>query len=343
MLVRGASRLAAAWGISPLVIGLTVVAFGTSSPELAVGIKAAWAGQAGIALGNVVGSNIFNVLFILGVSALVAPLVVSQQLVRLDVPLMIGVSALAWILAANGHLGRLDGLLLFAGLIGYVAFLIVQSRRESAAVRKEYEREFGVKRAASGGTLKNVLFVLSGLAALALGSRWLVDGAVVLAERLGLSELVIGLTIVAAGTSLPEVVTSILATIRGETDIAVGNVVGSNLFNLMGVLGLSSLVAPAGIEVSAAAIRFDMPVMVVIAFACLPIFFTGATISRSEGAVFLAYYGAYTLFLVMAAAQHDRLPAYSAVMLYFVIPISLLTLIIVALRELRARRGAKAQ
>ncbi len=344
-LVRGSSRLAATLGISPLVIGLTVVAFGTSSPELAVSIKSVMAGQADMAVGNVVGSNIFNVLLILGLSALIAPLVVSQQLIRLDVPLMIAVSVLALVLGLDGVFDRTDGLLLFSGLVGYIGFLIYQSRKESAEVKNEYAREFGQcandanepGQGPSAGSVWaiNIGFVIGGLVLLVLGSRWLVESAVTFAQYLGVSQLVIGLTIVAAGTSLPELVTSIIASIRGERDIAVGNVVGSNLFNIMGVLGLSSMVAPAGVGVSTAVIGFDLPIMIVVAFACLPIFFTGGVISRFEGALLLGYYLAYTLYLVLATSHHDALPMFSAVMLYFAIPLTLGTLILISVRALR--------
>ena len=336
-LVRGSSRLAAVLGISPLVIGLTVVAFGTSSPELAVSIKAALSDQGSIAVGNVIGSNIFNVLFILGLSALIVPLVVSHQLVRLDVPLMIALSIIMLVFSFDENFSRTDGLILIAGLIIYIWFLIYQSRREIAGVGHEYAKGFGNAGRKNVGWFKNIALVLGGLTLLVFGSRWLVDSSVSFAQYLGVSELVIGLTIVAAGTSLPEVVTSVIAAIRGERDIAVGNVVGSNLFNIMGVLGIASIVAPNGIEVSAAVIRFDIPVMIVVAFACLPIFFTGGVISRQEGALFLGYYVVYTLYLILAAAHHDALSRFSAAMLYFVIPFTVVTLIIVAVRELRRR------
>jgi len=336
-LVKGASRLAAVLGISPLVIGLTVVAFGTSSPELAVSIKAALSDQASIAVGNVVGSNIFNVLFILGLSAVIVPLVVSQQLVRLDVPLMIAFSVIVLFFSLDGKFGRTDGLMLVASLVIYVCFLMYQSRRESAEVKGEYAKEFGIEGRPNRSWFKNIVLVLSGLALLVLGSRWLVDSAVSFAQYLGISELIVGLTIVAAGTSLPEVVTSVTAAIRGERDIAVGNIVGSNIFNIMGVLGFASIVAPTGIEVSSAVSRFDIPVMIVVAFACLPIFFTGGVISRKEGALFLGYYVTYTLYLIFAATHHDALPRFSAVMLYFAIPLTLITIIIVAAREIRRR------
>lgn len=336
-LVRGASRLAALLGISPLVIGLTVVAFGTSSPELAVSIKAALSGQSSIALGNVIGSNIFNVLFILGLSALIVPLGASHRLVRLDVPIMIAVSVLVLILSLDGNFGLSDGLIMAGCLIAYIWFSIYQSRGEESGV-SENAGESGAVQNKKIGRIKNVGLVIVGLALLVLGSRWLVDSAVSIARYLGISELVVGLTIIAAGTSMPEVVTSVVAALRGERDIAVGNVVGSNILNIMGVLGFSGIVAPAGIEVSTAVIGFDIPVMIVVAFACLPIFFTGGMISRQEGALLLGYYAAYTLYLVLAASHHDALPKYSALMLFFVIPLTVFTMITVLLIELRTRK-----
>ncbi len=341
-LVRGSSRLAAVLGISPLVIGLTVVAFGTSSPELAVSIKAALSDQASIAVGNIVGSNIFNVLFILGLSALIVPLIVSQQLVRLEVPLLIALSVIVLVFSLDENFSRTEGLLLVSGLAMYIGFLMYQSRRENGEVKDEYAKEFGSGRDAGSNWLKNIAMVLSGLALLVLGSRWLVDSAVSFAQYLGISELVIGLTIVSAGTSLPEVVTSLIAAMRGERDIAVGNVVGSNLFNIMGVLGIASIVAPTGMEVSAAVIRFDIPVMIAVAFACLPIFFTDGVISRQEGALLLGYYVAYTLYLILAAAHHDALPRFSAVMLYYVIPLTAVTLVIVTARKIHRKNKTEA-
>jgi cation:H+ antiporter len=340
-LVRGASRLAAYAGISPLVVGLTVVAFGTSSPELAVSIKAALSDQANIALGNVVGSNIFNVLFILGISAIIIPLVVAQTLVRVDVPLMIMVSILLLLFSLDGVLSRLDGMLFVSGLLAYISFLIYQSRRESQAVETEYVQAFGVKKEAGQAWLLNVGFIVCGLVLLVLGSRWLVESAVAFAQYMGVSELVVGLTIVAAGTSLPEVVTSIIAAVRGERDIAVGNVVGSNLFNILGVLGISSIVAPSGIAVSNGLLGLDIPLMIVVAFACLPIFFTGGVISRREGLVFLGYYIAYTAYLVMAASGHAALGFFSASLFYFAIPLTLITLLVLALHHLR--RGSLSE
>lgn len=339
LLVRGASRLAAAVGISPLIIGLTVVAFGTSAPEMAVSSVSALNGTADIAVGNVVGSNIFNVLFILGASALIAPLVVSQQLVRLDVPIMIGVSVLTLVFIADGALNRLEGAVLFAGIIAYTAFLIIQSRKErNPQVQTEYEQAFGEKPRNAKSALLNLGFVTCGLIGLVVGSRWLVDGAVAIARAIGIGEVVIGLTIVAGGTSLPEVATSILASIRGERDIAVGNVVGSNIFNLLAVLGLAGLVAPQGLPVSPSVLRFDIWVMIAVAVACLPIFFTGLKIARWEGALFLLYYAAYTAYLIFDATGNAALPAFSSAMLIFVIPLTLLTLAVTVLHDILARR-----
>lgn len=336
-LVKGSSRLAAALGISPLVIGLTVVAYGTGSPELAVSTQSAWAGQADLALGNVVGSNIFNVLFILGLSAVITPLVVSQQLVRLDVPLMIAVSLLLMLLALDGTLSRLDGLLFFSINFAYVVWAIRQSRKENQQVKAEYEKEYGAAGRSSQWWV-NLILIIAGLGMLVLGSRWLVEGAVAVAQALGLSELIIGLTIVAAGTSLPEVATSLIASIRGEREIAVGNVVGSNIFNILTVLGLSSLLAPNGITVPPAALRFDIPMMIAVALACLPVFFTGYRIGRREGALFFAYYIAYTLYLILDATGHDHLNEFSLIVFEYITPLVALTLILLAAHAWRKRR-----
>lgn len=334
LLVRSASKLAIAVGISPLVVGLTVVAFGTSAPEIVVSVQSTLTGQPDMALGNVVGSNIFNVLFILGVSALIVPLRVSQQLIRFDVPLMVALSLVVLLFANDGRVGRLDGLLLTTGLISYTIWAIVKSRKEQAVINAEYESEFGNKEKVTslGGTLLNVILLIAGLGLLVLGSRWFVESAVVIAEQFGVSKLIIGLTIVAAGTSLPEVATSIMAAIRGERDIAVGNVVGSNIFNIMGVLGISSLVSAEGVAVSEAAFRLDIPVMIAAAIACLPIFFTGHLIARWEGGLFLAYYGAYTGYLVGTATASGWTRTVGVVMLGLVLPLTVITLAIGVVR-----------
>jgi len=338
LLVRGASSLAAAAGVTPLVIGLTVVAFGTSAPELAVTLGSARGGAADLALGNVVGSNIFNILFILGLSSLVTPLRVAHQLVRLDVPLMIGASLLVLLLSLDRRVGQLDGAFLFAGALVYTGFLIWQSRRQSR-VPKGPQDGSGSPGDGVGkpGWFRNLALVAVGLALLVVGARWLVSAAVGMAEALGVGELVIGLTIVAAGTSLPEVATSVLASVRGHRDIAVGNAVGSCIFNLLVVLGLGSLLSPGGIGVPPGALTFDLPIMIAVALAALPVFFTGHIIARWEGAVFLAYYGAYTVYLILEAGAHASLPAFRAAMAWFILPLTVLTLLILVVRTLQDR------
>ena len=337
LLVRGASKLALSFGISPLVVGLTVVAFGTSAPELAVSVQSAWSGQVDIALGNVVGSNIFNVLFILGVSALITPLLVAQQFIRQEVPIMIGASLLLFALAWDGGISRYDAALLFTLALAYTVFLIRQSRRESRAIAAENGAEPEPDKTGWDGHWGvQLLLIAAGLALLVLGADWLVGAAVTFAKQLGVSELVIGLTIVAAGTSMPEVATSIIAALRGERDIAVGNVVGSNIFNMLGVLGLSGLVAPASLTVAQSLLSFDFPVMIAVAGACLPVFFTGNLIARWEGLVFLAYYAAYTTYLLLAAQRHDALATFGFAMTTVVLPLTAISLLVVSWRAWRA-------
>ena len=325
VMVRGASRLAVTWGISPLVVGLTVVAFGTSAPEMAVSVDAALSGSSDLAIGNVVGSNIANILLILGISALVAPLLVHEQIIRQEIPVMIGASLLVLVLALDGSIGRVEAVLLFALVIAYTVFLVVQSRRASQAASDEFSSEIPTSQWDRHWGVQ-VALVIGGLALLVLGADWLVGAAVVFARHFGVSDLVIGLTVVAVGTSMPEIATSLIAALRGQRDIAVGNVVGSNIFNLLAVLGAAGMVSASGLDVPEAARNFDLWVMLAVAFACLPILLTGREIARWEGAVFLGYYAAYLLYLVLAAQRHDSLPAYSNIMLSYVIPLTVVTL-----------------
>jgi cation:H+ antiporter len=340
--VRGAVKLAKLIGISPLVIGLTVVAYGTSMPELAVSAQSSLAGLNGLAVGNVVGSNIANILLILGLSALVAPLIVSQQLVRLDVPLMIGASMLVIFFSLDGALNTLEGLILFGLLIVYTVFVIYKSRQEAKPeVVAEYAEEYGAKVAPTWQNIALIVVqLLGGLGGLVLGAGWLVDGASTIATTLGISELVVGLTVVAVGTSLPELATSVVASIRGERDIAVGNVVGSNLFNLLMVLGLSAVVSPTNIIVSEQMLTFDMPIMLLVAIACLPIFFTGV-IPRWAGGMFVAYYIVYTSYLVLVATEnHAIAEQVSLVVLYLALPLTGIWLVYVAWQAWRQRQLA---
>jgi cation:H+ antiporter len=249
---------------------------------------------------------------------------------------MIGVSLLLLLLAWDGRLGRSDGAMLFGLMVAYTTFLVVQSRRESAAAQAEYaqENEPAAPGAWDSRWPAQVALIAAGLACLVLGSNWLVSAAVAFAKALGVSDVVIGLTIVAAGTSLPEVAASIAAAVKGERDIAVGNVVGSNTFNILGGLGLSSLVAgDAGLGVPTSLLSFDIWVMLAVALACLPIFVTGREIARWEGGVFVAYYAAYVIYLILAAQQHTALPLFSAAMMSFVLPLTVITVVVVLLRK----------
>ena len=289
-----------------------------------------------------VGSNIFNVLFILGVSALVTPLAVNRQVIRQEVPIMIAVSALLLVMLRDRVIGTAEALLLLVLLMGYTAFLVIQSRRANGRAQDESAPE-GLAADASpkaGSWLAQVVLIIGGLACLVIGSRLLVTAAVSFAKALGVSDLIVGLTIVAAGTSLPEVATSITAAIRGNRDIAVGNVVGSNVFNILGCLGLSGLAAGgAGIAVAPSVLAFDAWVMLAPAIACLPIFLTGREIARWEGAVFVAYYVFYIGYLILSAEQHDALDTYTRAMTVFVVPLTLLTAAVIYAGSRKLRRG----
>lgn len=342
-LVRGASSMAASFGISPLIIGLTVVALGTSAPEIAVSVSAVLEGTSNLAIGNVVGSNIFNVLFILGASALITPLVVNRQLIRQEVPIMVAASALLVVLCLDGVLSFADGLLLTALLVAYTVLLIAQSQR----ARRVYLENTPTTAEASAPATRSwadtwmgqIALILVGLGALVLGSEWLVSSSVSFAKALGVSDTVIGLTIVAAGTSLPEVAASIAAAIKGERDMAVGNVVGSNIFNILGCLGIASVVSGStGLTIAESVQAFDIWVMLAVMLACVPVFMSCREISRWEGVYFLGYYAAYTTYLVLAAQHSSFLVKYTETLTTIVIPASLMTFVLITYAQARARR-----
>lgn len=298
-LVRGSAALALRLGLTPLVVGLTVVAFGTSAPELVVSVKAALTGRGAIAIGNVVGSNILNIGLILGLTALIFPLKVQLQILRIDQPIMLGVTLLAVALLADLHVGKVEGALLVAGLIAYTAFTVLAARKAKpgAEVMEEFSESMPPLR---GSVWRDLAMIAAGLALLIFGSRFLVDGAVSVARSFGISEAVIGLTIVAAGTSMPELVACLVAAIKKEPDIALGNIIGSNIFNILGILGASALVRPldgAGIQ------QMDLYVMFAFAAVLVPILFTGRKMSRVEGAMLLAAYAGYIGFQVASIAQ----------------------------------------
>ncbi|BAC17261.1 K+-dependent Na+/Ca+ exchanger family protein [Corynebacterium efficiens YS-314] len=352
LLVRGASVLARRVGISSLVVGLTVVSAATSAPELAITIGAVWQGEPGLAVGNVVGSNIVNILLILGLSALILPLVVTRGLVRFDIPVMVALSAGLLVMALDGVISAVDGLILLSVVVAHTVWTIIASRRkarppvgatESAAVSSASDTDTGDEdeKPPAISTFRSLLLIVVGIALLVGGATLLVDGAVNIATGLGISSLVVGLTVVAIGTSLPELVTSITAVRRGERDIAVGNIVGSNIFNIGVVLGLPAMISLDGIPVSSAAIAFDLPVMLATAAALLPVVFTGFIVARWEGAVFLGLYLAYTGYLVLAATEHDALEGFTTAMAGFVLPLLIVTLIAFTSYEIGLRKGRR--
>ena len=294
-LVRGSSSLALRLGLSPLVIGLTVVAFGTSSPELVVSLKAGLTGQGNISVGNVVGSNICNLGLILGLCALVTPVATTSQIVRMDIPIMIAVTAFAIFLLSNGTLTRTEGTLLATLLLAYVIFSIRLARRQPAdALGAEFGEAVKVSKR---GLAVDLLMVAGGLVLLVFGARFLVDGAVIIARAFGWSEALIGLTVIAIGTSLPELATSLVAAVKKEADIALGNIVGSNIFNLLGILGITAMVTPlaeSGISL------LDYAVMAVFALVLWPMAYHQKRITRLEGAILLAGYATYVSWLVLS-------------------------------------------
>ena len=355
LLVRGASALARRVGISSLVVGLTVVSAATSAPELAVTVGAVLRDEPGLAVGNVVGSNIVNVLLILGLSALVVPLAVKQRLVRFDLPWMVVLSIGLLLVSLDGRIGAVDGVVLLSAVVLHTVLTVVLGRRGAPVPAAAPPGDRGAGGGGIGGAEdvrteeepppasvpRSVLLVVLGIALLVAGATLLVDGAVSIATSLGVSSLVVGLTVVAVGTSLPELATSVIAVRRGERDLAVGNVVGSNIFNIGVVLGLPALISPGGIPVSGAAVALDIPVMLAAAVALLPIAFTGFAVARWEGALFVALYAAYTGYVVLAATEHDALEGFTWTMAWFVLPLIALTLAVFTAYEIGLRRGRR--
>ena len=333
ILVRGASTIARSLGLSPLVVGLTVVSFATSAPELAVSVKASLGGSPGLAVGNVIGSNVANILLVVGVAGTVMSLAVQSPVLRRDVPVLIGLSLLFWGMALDGAISTLDGLVLVGLLLTYTTVTVVRSRQGVDPGPVEEAPS------APGGVPVAVLLVAGGVGLLVWGSSWLVSGAVEIATTLGLSETVVGLTIVAIGTSLPELTTSVIAAIRGSVEMAVGNAVGSCIFNLGAVMGLTAAISPEGVPVTDGASTFDIPVMVVVTMTLLPIAYTGRRVAKREAWLLVGYYLAYTAYLLLDSTGHDALPHFSSVMLAFVIPITALTLGLLVVQETRVRRA----
>lgn len=291
-LIRGASALALRIGITPLVVGLTVVAFGTSTPELVVSLKAALIGNSSISLGNVVGSNIANIALILGIAAIIRPLDVHANVIRREIPIMIGISILLVLLLIDGELGLVDGIVFVLGIVIYTVVNIMMARKEKNA---EVEKEFKEGLKTKLGVPISVIMILVGLGLMILGANYFVNSAIEIAKSIGVSDAIIGLTIVAVGTSLPELITSIVAAYKNESDIAIGNVVGSNIFNILGILGITAIVIP----LSSAGISYvDFGVMLFTAIILLPLSKTGFKISRLEGLFLVTGYISYVYYLL---------------------------------------------
>jgi len=292
-LVHGSSALARRLGLSPLVIGLTVVAFGTSAPELAVSAKAALEGMGGITMGNVIGSNIANIALVIGAAALVRPIEVHAQVIRLDIPIVIGASLLVIVFAWGGHLSHLEGGILLSGLIAYLIYSVVLGRRERA---RRVATEFQAEVPKGMSSLWNeILLMAGGIALLVVGSGQVVEGAVAIANRFGVSNAVIGLTLIALGTSLPELATSVVASYKRHSDIAMGNIIGSNIFNLLGVLGITAVITPIDVT---GIYPVDWIIMIALALLLLRMLRKRYTLRRWEGADLLVIYLAYIAYLV---------------------------------------------
>lgn len=293
LMIRGASRLARKLGVNALVIGLTVVAMGTSMPELLVGVVAAARHSGDIAIGNVVGSNIANIALILGFAALIRPIRVQMRLLVREVPIMIFASVAFYVFALDGELSRWDGLTLLAGFVAYTLYLLEGARRESPAIEVEYQRFVP----AGGTVLSHLLLTAIGLGTLLAGAHLVVNGAATVARLLGISELAVGLTVVALGTSLPELATAVAASVQDEGDILVGNVIGSNVFNLLAVLSCATLTRPLGISPSV--IKVEAPVMLAVSILVLPFVWTTLRLTRLEGAVLVTAYFAFVILLAL--------------------------------------------
>jgi cation:H+ antiporter len=291
-LIRGSSSLALKIGITPLVVGLTVVAFGTSTPELVVSLKAAIIGNSSISLGNVVGSNIANIALILGIAAVIRPLDIHANVIRREIPIMIGISILLIILLIDGELGLVDGLIFVLGIITYTVVNVLMARKEkNAEVEKEFKE--GLKTKLSVPV--SIIFIIGGLGLMIVGANLFVNSSISIAKAIGVSDAIIGLTIVAVGTSLPELITSVVAAYKNESDIAIGNVVGSNIFNILGILGITAIVIP----LSSAGISYvDFGVMLFTAIILLPLSKTGFKITRLEGLSLVAGYIIYLYYLI---------------------------------------------
>lgn len=302
LITRAGARLAVRLGIPPIVIGLTIVSVGTSTPELAIGVEAAVRGNGALAVGNIAGTNTVNLLLILGLSALLRPLALGMQTLRFDLPIMTLVAFALIVMAWDGALSRAEGGAMVIGAVVYTAAIVLFARRESRAARAEFARAYPRREGERAGVeiASSFAALIVGIAAAVLGSDWLVDGAVTMARLLGVSDAFIGLTIVAIGTSSPELVTTIIGTLRNDRDIAIGNLLGSSIYNILAILGFACLIAPMDLPVEPALVNIHLPMTAAATLMCVPVFLSDRRISQLEGGLFLATYAGYLFFLLVA-------------------------------------------
>ena len=291
-LVKGASRFAASFNIKPVVIGLTIVAFGTSTPELVTSVMAGIKHLSDIAMGNIIGSNIANIGLILGLSALVRPLTIDMKLLYREMPIVVGISWLLYFMGCDGTLSRQEGGILLGGIFVYTCYVYRVARKEANSVEQEYKDFIGT---AHDSIKKDIFLIILGLGALTGGAYFLVHSAIYIARIVGISELVIGLTVIAVGTSLPELATSMVAAIRKESDISMGNVLGSNIFNILAVLGIAAIIQP--LQVNTASLIIDMPVMLMFSIFLIPMITWKFVLTRGQGVFLLVGYSVYILWL----------------------------------------------
>lgn len=303
LVLRGAVRLAAMLGVQPIVVGMTVVALGTSAPELAIGITAVLEDRGELAVGNIAGTNIFNILFILGLTSAIRALPLTRSSIRLDVPVMIASALTLLWMCRDRVLSRGEGLVLVGAAVAYTVALFHSSRRETGPVRREFAQEYGPQalQVAQGG-LPGVWYsalTLAGMGLTVLGAHWIVDSATSLARMFGVTDAIIGLTVVAVGTSAPELATTVVATIKNERDVAVGNLIGSSVYNVLVILGATAIAAPHGVDVSSDVLWIDLPLGAAVAIVCYPVFRSDRMVSRREGMAFLLAYFAYMTALLI--------------------------------------------
>lgn len=340
-LVRGATRLGRLAGLSPLVVGLTIVSLATTAPEASVSIVAASEGRGGLAVGNVLGSNIFNILVVAGVAATIIRIPVSNITIRKDLPALVIATSVVYLFALNKTIVTWEGILLVLALIGFITFSVVQSRRMARATRESLVTR--TRRMALNEMGIGLLFAAIGAGLLVFGSRLFVDSASEIASALGVSELIIGLTIVSAGTSAPELTTSVVAAFRGETDLAIGNAVGASVLNVLGVIGVSSIVSGGGLRVPEQAIKLDFPIAITVGIVVLAIAILGNYAGRRDGLFMIGFYAAYLAALIAISLNEQFLNPVSIIVLGAVLPVSVITAAYVIYRQSRSKSPSRLE